>query len=125
MKSTALLVGLLAVTLTLTIVTLSVLFHKELYGTYEWIILDNYSPKVECNLLPDMNAAKYTLATNTKSLKALEAINPQGVFIDVIEACPGKAALEITYNSHQERVEVEKQLSNGYFLGMPVFLRNH
>lgn len=78
-----------------------------------------------CDKLPEVTSVQKTLSEHTQVVNQIESVNPDSVDIriDEIEDCLGKARIEITYATEQDRQEIEQMIGETFF-GIPYRMQN-
>jgi hypothetical protein len=95
---------------------------RRLYDNY---VLDNRDHYLPCEELPTETDVLSVLQQHQDVARAIEAVNPGLVGIDVdASTCPGKADLVIWYATHQNRLEIENIIGRDTFFGVPYRLQN-
>ncbi len=85
------------------------------------LVLDNRAHRVPCDDLPTLQQAQAAATSaRARDIKRLDRL----VAVDVVEDCPGRGSILITYGSRSTREEVERLLPEHTLDGVPVSLRN-
>lgn len=93
--------------------------------TIDNFIYDNKNHYLSCDKLPAEAIVREIILDNQAVVFEIERVNPGFVGVDIeTTACPGKADLVIWFASHQDRLEIERIISNDTFYGVPFRLQN-
>jgi hypothetical protein len=117
----------LAVALSAACCGLAVFLVKgHVLGTlYNDIVLDNYDHFLPCERLPASAEVHRILGEHQDTVEAIKEVHPGHVFVEIDDwSCPGRADIEISYASHQDRLAIEKIIGGETFFVVPYRLRN-
>jgi hypothetical protein len=92
---------------------------------YNDIFLDNRDHFLPCEKLPTSAEVSRVLLEHQDTVEAIKEVNPGFVFVEIDDwSCSGRADIEISYASHQDRLAIEKIIGGETFFGVPYRLRN-
>lgn len=81
------------------------------------------SQRVPCDQLPNMSQAEQIYNEHLDIVEQIENINPGHVFVSLVERCPGKGEVEISYDTISTRNQI-KDLIGDTFFGIPYVMIN-
>lgn len=88
------------------------------------VLYDNQGHYLTCEQLPELAEVEAVLAEHQDLIRAIEAVHPGHIGVDLDTSCPGKGSLIIWYASHADREQIEAILDSGTFFGIPYSLNN-
>lgn len=92
--------------------------------TYDFLV-DNKNHYLPCEQLPSVSDVNLVIQERQDKIKQIEQIAPGLVGIEVDDwSCPGKADIIFWYNSHENRLKIEKIISDSTFYNIPYRLQN-
>jgi hypothetical protein len=92
---------------------------------YNDLVLDNRDHFLPCERLPTSAEVHRILEEHWDTVEAIKEVHPGHVFVEIDDwSCPGRADIEISYASHQDRLAIEKIIGGDTFFGVPYRLRN-
>lgn len=92
--------------------------------TYDFLV-DNKNHYLPCEQLPSVLDVNSVIQEHQDKIKQIEQIAPGLVGIEVDAwSCPGKADIIFWYNSHENRLKIEKIISGSTFYNIPYRLQN-
>ncbi len=86
-------------------------------------IIGQDTKQVPCDQLPDMSQAEQIYNEHLDTVEQIENINPDNVFVSLVERCPGKGEVEIYYDTMSTRKQI-KDLIGDTFFGIPYVMFN-
>ena len=82
-------------------------------------------PPVRCGKLPNVDVVQAALQEHQDVIAAIEAVSPQHTDVDMdTRRCPGKADIEITYATRDDRAAIQAIIGDDTFFGVPYWMRN-
>ncbi|MHA2075575.1 MAG: hypothetical protein ACW97X_13225 [Candidatus Hodarchaeales archaeon] len=73
---------------------------------------------VPCDQKPSFNSAQQIFNSHQDTVEEIKNLNPEYVFVSLVEPCPGKGGIEIMYDTMNTRNKI-KSLIGAKFLGVP------
>ncbi len=98
---------------------------KFFRNIYDEIILDNRNHYLSCERLPSEDVVRRAMEEHQDVIARIEQINPGFVGVEMdASTCPGKADILFWYGTHQDRLLIERVISDDTFYGIPYRLQN-
>ena len=97
---------------------------KVLRHAVDDLVYDNKNHYLPCEKLPTETEVKKIVQEHQDVVQAIEQVHPGFVSVEIHPACAGKADLLIWYDSHENRLEIERMISGDTFFGIPYRLHN-
>jgi hypothetical protein len=98
---------------------------KLLQRAYDNVIMDNRNHYLACKDLPSRIEVERILEQHGAVLQQIREVAPGFVGIEIDSVtCEGKADLLIWYGTHEQRVAIEKIITDDTFFGIPYRLQN-
>jgi hypothetical protein len=97
---------------------------KVIPRLYDFLV-DNKSHYLSCEQLPSVADVNSIIKEHQNEITQIEQIDPGLVGIEIDSwSCPGKADIIFWYNSHENRLKIEKKISDSTFYTIPYRLQN-
>jgi hypothetical protein len=93
--------------------------------TYDELVLDNHNHYLSCEELPTEFEVRRVMEAHKDVIDKIEQINPGFVSVEMdTSTCPGKADINFSYGTHQDRLQIESIIADDAFYGIPYRLVN-
>ena len=97
-------------------------FFKRIYDD---VVLDNRNYYLSCERLPSEDVVRRAMEEHQDVIARIGQINPGFVGVEMdASTCPGKADILFWYGTHQDRLLIERVISDDTFYGIPYRLQN-
>ena len=96
--------------------------------TFQWfveplLLIQQDAEHVPCDQLPNISLAEQIYNEHLDTVQQIENINPDNVFVSLVERCPGKGEVEIYYDTMSTRKKIKDLIGDSFF-GIPYVMFN-